>query len=53
LSPAKGVMCTDCVSLSVSLLASLRETLREALELNRQDALGAAVAGYTEELVTV
>ena len=35
------------------LLAALRETLREALEFNRQDAIGAAVAGYTEELVTV
>lgn len=35
------------------LLASLRETLMEAIEFNRQDALSAAVADYTEELVTV
>ena len=35
------------------LLASLRETLKEALELNRKDAVCAAVANYTEEIVTV
>ena len=35
------------------LLASLRATLLEALQFNRQDALGAAVDDYTEELVTV
>ena len=35
------------------LLASLKATLSEALDFNRQDALEAAGAGYTEELVTV
>ena len=35
------------------LLASLRETLSEALQFNREDALSAAVSNYTEELVTV
>ena len=35
------------------LLASLRVTLLEALEFNREDALRAAVSDYTEELVTV
>jgi len=36
-----------------SLLVSLRTTLSEALDLNREDALRAAVSDYTEELVTV
>jgi predicted RNase H-like HicB family nuclease len=36
-----------------SLLASLRTTLAEALELNREDALRAAAPEYTEEPVTV
>ena len=35
------------------LVASLRTTLTEAIELNRQDALGAAAPNYTEEPVTV
>ena len=35
------------------LLDSLRNTLTEALELNREDALRAASPGYTEEPVTV
>ncbi len=35
------------------LLTSLRATLCEALEFNRQDAIRAAESGYTEELVTV
>jgi predicted RNase H-like HicB family nuclease len=35
------------------LLTSLRETLSEALQFNRQDALRAAVSNYAEELVTV
>jgi len=36
-----------------SLIASLRKTLAEALELNREDALRAAEPDYTEEPVTV
>jgi len=35
------------------LLRSLRASLSEALEFNRQDAIRAAESGYTEELVTV
>jgi len=35
------------------LLTSLRASLSEALEFNRQDAIRAAESGYTEELVTV
>ena len=36
-----------------TLLDSLRTTLDEALELNREDAIRAAAPDYTEELVTV
>ena len=35
------------------LLDSLRSALREALELNRQDALGAARQPYDEEIIEV
>lgn len=35
------------------LLASLRASLSEVLEFNRQDAIRAAESGYTEELVIV
>ena len=35
------------------LLASLKATLSEALEFNRQDAIHAAESDYTEEPVTV
>ena len=35
------------------LLASLKMTLAEALDFNRQEALQAAKAGYREELLTV
>jgi len=35
------------------LLTTLRETLMEALEFNRQEAIRAASTNYTEELVTV
>ena len=34
------------------LIGCLRITLREALEFNRQDAIKAAVSGYTEEQLT-
>jgi len=33
------------------LLESLRETLAEAIEMNRQEALAAASADYTRETV--
>ena len=35
------------------LLASLKTTLAEAIEFNRQDAIRAAAPDYTEELLTV
>jgi len=35
------------------LLASLKETLREALDFNRQDAIAAAGGNYQEERVAV
>ena len=46
-----GVNCQERTR--EALLGSLRTTLTEALELNREDALRAAAPGYTEELVTV
>jgi predicted RNase H-like HicB family nuclease len=46
-----GVNCQERTR--ESLLASLRTTLAEALELNREDALRAAAPEYTEEPVTV
>lgn len=36
-----------------SLLASLKEVLKEALEMNREDARANAPEGYSEELVTL
>jgi predicted RNase H-like HicB family nuclease len=35
------------------LIQSLRETLKEALQFNRQDALTAAGTGYLEEIIAV
>ena len=35
------------------LLDSLRETLKEALEFNRQEAISAAESDYSEEKVSV
>ena len=35
------------------LLTSLKATLTEAIEFNRQDAVRAAEPGYTEERVSV
>jgi predicted RNase H-like HicB family nuclease len=46
-----GVNCQERTR--AELLASLKVTLAEALELNRQDAVCAAEPGYTEEHVTV
>jgi predicted RNase H-like HicB family nuclease len=46
-----GVNCQERTR--KELLESLKTTLKEALEFNRQDALEAAKSGYTEELVTV
>jgi predicted RNase H-like HicB family nuclease len=41
-----GVNCQE--STHEELVASLRETLREALELNKRDALAAAGSGFRE-----
>jgi predicted RNase H-like HicB family nuclease len=46
-----GVNCQERTR--EELLASLRTTLVEALELNRQEAIQAAAPDYTEEPVTV
>jgi len=46
-----GVNCQERTR--EELLASLRTTLTEALELNRQEAIQAAAPDYTEELVIV
>jgi len=46
-----GVNCQEHTR--EELLVSLRTTLAEALELNRQEAIQAAAPDYTEELVTL
>ncbi|MBI4389741.1 MAG: type II toxin-antitoxin system HicB family antitoxin [Nitrospinae bacterium] len=46
-----GVNCQE--STREELLESLRVTLKEALELNRQDALSAAGTGFQEEKIAV
>ncbi len=46
-----GVNCQERTR--EALLSSLRTTLREALELNREDALTAAGSGYIEEKIAV
>lgn len=44
-----GVNCQEPTH--EKLMSSLQETLVEALEMNRNDALGFAVSNYREELV--
>lgn len=46
-----GVNCQE--STHEELVTSLRETLREALELNKQDALDAAGADFHEEPIAI
>jgi len=46
-----GVNCQELTR--KELLTSLRETLKEALEFNREEAIKYAAPGYTEELLTV
>jgi len=46
-----GVNCQE--STREELLETLKITLKEALELNRQDALKSADSNYSEELVFV
>lgn len=46
-----GVNCQE--KTRGGLLASLRTTLKEALEFNRQDAISAAGSNYVEEKIAV
>ena len=46
-----GVNCQE--KTREELIESLRHTLKEALEFNRQDALSAVGTGYTEEKIAV
>jgi hypothetical protein len=46
-----GVNCQEASR--EELLATLRVTLREALEINRQDAIAAADGSYQEEQIGV
>jgi len=46
-----GVNCQEATR--EELLKTLRVTLREALEFNRQDALDVAGTNYEEELIAV
>ena len=46
-----GVNCQE--KTREALIESLRTTLKEALEFNRQDALQAAGSGFTEEALSV
>ena len=46
-----GVNCQE--NTHEELMESLRVTLKEALEFNRQDALTAAGAGFVEEKIVV
>ncbi len=46
-----GVNCQERTR--EELIESLKVTLKEALEFNRQEALQAAVSGYSKELVVV
>ncbi len=46
-----GVNCQE--KTKIELLESLKITLKEALEFNREDALSVAVAGYEKERIAV
>jgi len=46
-----GVNCQERTR--EDLIETLRVTLKEALELNRQDAIAAVGSGYTEEKIAV
>ena len=46
-----GVNCQEPTR--EELMESLRATLKEALEFNRQDALSAVGTGYTEEKIAI
>jgi predicted RNase H-like HicB family nuclease len=46
-----GVNCQE--STREQLIETLRETLREAIDMNRQDALRSASGDFTEETIAV
>ncbi|MBI5844461.1 MAG: type II toxin-antitoxin system HicB family antitoxin [Deltaproteobacteria bacterium] len=46
-----GVNCQE--QTREKLLESLRATLAEAIEMNREEAIFAAASDYTEEIVTL
>jgi predicted RNase H-like HicB family nuclease len=46
-----GVNCQEPTH--EELMESLRSTLKEALEFNRQDAFSAVGTGYTEEKIAI
>jgi predicted RNase H-like HicB family nuclease len=46
-----GVNCQE--KTRQALIESLKETLKEALEFNRQDAIAAVGSGYIEEKIAV
>ena len=46
-----GVNCQERTH--VELLNSLRVTLSEAIEFNRQDAIAAAGSGFVEEIIAL
>lgn len=46
-----GVNCQETTR--QGLLESLRITLKEAIEFNRQEAIQAATSGYAEEPLTI
>jgi predicted RNase H-like HicB family nuclease len=46
-----GVNCQERTR--EDLIETLRDTLKEALEFNRQDAIAAVGSGYTEEKIAV
>ena len=46
-----GVNCQERTR--EQLVESLRLTLKETLEFNRQDAISAVGSGYTEEIIAV
>ena len=46
-----GVNCQE--KTQADLMETLKTTLREAIEFNRQDAISEAESNYTEELVCV
>jgi predicted RNase H-like HicB family nuclease len=51
IAEVSGVNCQE--KSRDELIQSLKETLKEALEFNRQEAIQAAAPEYTEEMLTI